>query len=200
MSNDKFNYTLEEQSTLLAQYTKMGTIINERQRPFNNVSPLLQAGIRGDDIVVVPRITVGDNGKLFHVTGNARTAVEAFDALGCEVRWGYAETPKKIPLIPGPVDENVRAIPLSELGDIRETGKLYEAYGSKIISPISVIYFGIKFPDEQRERALFTIWLDALGQFWYVILSRSGSKRSVNVSQDAPDARWGDGNCLLLRE
>ena len=170
MSNGKgkFDYTLEEQSTLLAQYTKMGTIINERQQPFTSVSPLLQAGIRGDDVIVVPKITVGDNGKIFHVTGNARTSIDAFDALGCEVRWGFAETPEKIgkiPLIPGPIDENVRAVPLKELGDIRKTGELYEAYGSKIVSPISGVYMATKYRDEQRERVLFTIWLGPDGQF-----------------------------------
>lgn len=192
----RFDYTLDEQAALLSQFGHVMEAVNERQRPAARVSLALQAAISDDDIVVVPKVTMTSTGKAYHVTGNARSAKEAIDALNCPVKWGLAEKPAEIPMIIQPVDCRVRAIPLEQ---VRTTEEIYGLY-SKILTPAEFFAFGAKFPEEQREAPHFTIWLDANGQFWDAILGVDGGERYVSVLQYHPDGRWDEYYRVPVRE
>ena len=196
MSSSSFNYRPGEQVALYAQAASVTKIIMERQRPYKLVSQALQAVISNDDIVVVPRVKVTSKGKVFHVTGNARSAKEAIDALDCPVKWGLAETPEKIPLVIQPVDCRVRPVPLDKITKGWDLFTLFP----RMVSPMALFAFGAKFPDEQREAPHFTLWLDSNGQFWCAFLGVGDGKRHVYVDQDHPMAQWRDKCRLLIYE
>ncbi|KKS34203.1 MAG: hypothetical protein UU95_C0016G0035 [Parcubacteria group bacterium GW2011_GWC2_42_12] len=191
----KFDYTLDEQAALLSQFGHVMEAVNERQRPAARVSLALQAAISDDDIVVVPKVTTTPTGKVFHVTGNAQSAKEAIDALNCPVKWGLAETPEKIPLIIQPVDCRARFIPL---GRVRTTEEIYNF--PKILPPTEFFALGAKFPKEQCEAPILDVWLDAVGRFWYAILTVNGVQRDVDVRQAHPVGQWRGHYRVPVRE
>lgn len=191
----KFDYTEAERAALLDQFASTMEIVLERQRPASRVSLALQALIGDDDIVVVPKVTATPTGKIFHVTGNARSVKEAIEALDCPVKWGLAETPEKIPMIIQPVDCKVRTIPLSQ---IRTTEEIYNF--PKILTPAEFFAFGAKFPKEQCEAPILDVWLDALGRFWYAVLDVNGDERNVRVGQSRPGGKWSEGCRVPVRE
>lgn len=196
MSSSTFEYTLDERAVLLDQFASVMKITQERQRPAARVSLALQAAISDDDIVVVPKVTVTPTGKVYHITGNARSAKEAVDALDCPTKWGLAETPEKISMIIQPVDCQARAI---TLGQVRTTEEIYRLY-PKILTPAEFFALGAKFPEEQRQAPLFMVWLDALGRFWCAVLGVDGGQRLVGVGRICPDGKWNESYRVPVRE
>ena len=163
------------------QKTKL--VLDERQRVTND-----------DKIVVDPRITVTSTGKVFHVTGNARSGKEAIEALNCPVSWALVNTPEMIPLIIQPVDSMVRT---ASLGGLTKTMELFGLY-PRVVSPMALFYFGAMFPEEQRQAPHFTVWLDDIGQFWFAILDVNGGKRSVHVNRGYGEGVWFKSYRLLV--
>ncbi|MBI4050830.1 MAG: hypothetical protein HY396_02550 [Candidatus Doudnabacteria bacterium] len=198
MSSGVFEYTAEEKAALLDQFGDVLGLVQERKRHPRHISRALQAAIGDDEIVVVPKIIQTPTGKIFHVTsdGKIRTAADAISALNCPVKWGLAEKPVEIPMIIQPVDCRVRVVPL---GEIRTTEEVYSLYPG-IVSPAEFFAFGTKFPEEQREAPIFTVWLDALGRFWEAILAVYVRERDVGVSRVRPDIEWLAYCRVLVRE
>ncbi|MDO8668139.1 MAG: hypothetical protein Q7K35_03500 [bacterium] len=196
MSSSTFNYTLEEQASLLSQFGHAMELVNERQRPASRVSLALQAVIRDDDIVVVPKVTATPAGKVYHVTGNARSAQEAINLLSGLLKLNLASNPAKIPLIIQPVDCYVRAVPLGKIVKTRELFGLFP----RIVSPMTLFAFGAKFPEEQRLARHFTLWANVDNQFWYALLGVNGDQFTVDVSQRHLDGQWYDSDHILVYE
>lgn len=195
MSSGMNVYSPEQFRTLFLQVKDVMDYAGEGKRSFESVARSLQAIISDDETVIVPKVTVTPTGKVYHITGNVRTAVDAFKALDCPVKWGFAETPAKIPMILQPVDAKVRLTPL---GKVMTTEEIYNL--PRIASPAQVLAFGAKFPAEQLEDPILTVWLDALGQFWCLILSRDDGKRFVGVDRSVPRGGWDDYCRVLLCE
>ena len=196
-TNRPFTNTDGQDLTAYRQLASVMGYVLGGQRSAGRVSAVLQTIISDDDIVVVPKVTAAATGKIFHITGNARSAKEAIGALNCPVKWGLAETPEKIPMIIQPVDCRARAIPL---GQIRTTGEIYKFY-PKILSPVEFFAFGAKFLDQQREAPYLSVWLDTLGRFWCAILGVHGDgRRDVVVRLDRPGGEWSEGCRVLVRE
>jgi hypothetical protein len=196
MSNGTFVWTPEQTAAGFAQFSKAMELVREGHRRPEIVSRALQVVIGDEDIITAPKMITTPTGKIFHVTGNFRTAEEAIASTDCKVKWGLAETPAKIPMIIQPVDCKVRAI---ELGKTMTTEEIYKTFPN-IISPAEALAFGAKFQQEQTEAPHFTVWLDAAGRFFYVVLGVGSDERSVNVDGDDPGGQWG-GRCrVLVRE
>jgi hypothetical protein len=195
MSSGMNVYSAEQSHILFGQVTDVMELAREGKRPFESVSRSLQAIISDDETVIVPKISVTPTGKIYHITGNSRTAVAAFEALNCPVKWGLADKPAKIPMILQPVDAKVRLAPL---GKVMTTEEIYNL--PKIASPAQVLAFGAKFQAEQLEGPIVTVWLDALGQFWYLVLYRLDDGRDVRVGQGGLQDEWRGGCRVLLCE
>ncbi len=197
MSNRKFEYSLEEKASLLAKFSKSMDLANEGARSFEAVSRPLQAIISDENIVVVPKVSIApDGGRIFHVTANFASAQEAIDAGKYPRKWALANTPAEIPLVIQPVDSRVRAV---SLGEYRRTKEIFGLYPN-IMSPIAVLAFGALFPEEQRDKPIFSIWKDAVGKFWCVFLSTSDCERLVGVFQEDLDDKWDDSSRVLVSE
>jgi len=200
--NGTFDYTLEEQATLLAQFTKSGTLINERKRPFDTVSRSLQAIIADDSVIQITPKVIADagDGKVLHVTGDYDSAALALDAGEYNDRYGFSENAKqiaKVPMIVQPVDRKVRISP--PLGRYVKTSEMFGLY-PKMTDPMTLFTLGAKFPKEQLDGPIFVVWKDHAGQFWCAILGGFGSRRRVNVRRVSPDGKWDDGYRVLLCE
>ncbi len=192
MSNGTFTYTQEQTVAHFAQFSKAMEMAREGQCDPANVTRALQAIIGRDEIVVASRVAVTPTGKIFHVTGDARSAAKAIEATGCPVKWNVAETPSKIPMSILPVDCHAQIAPL---GKTTTTEEIYKI--PKIASFNQIFAFAAEFPAEQLDDPIVTVCLDAEGQFWYAILVRRGSGRGVDVDQNHPDDEW-DGVCRVL--
>jgi len=195
MSNNV--YTETEIAAVFAQFSKVMELAREGQRPAEVVSRALRAVISDDDVVVVPKVTTApDGGKILHVTGNARSAQEAIDALDCPMKWGLADKPAEIPIVIQPVDCRTRLVPLGQVRTSKEILGLYP----KILNPAEFFALGAKFPGEQRDNPIVDIWLDAVGRFWYAILDVGGGQRSVDVYRNHPDLKWYERCRVPVRE
>ena len=199
MSNGaRFAYTIEEKAVLFDQFSKAMELAREGQRPFESVSRSQQAVIMDDSIVVQPKVTTDEAGKIFHVTGEWKTAAAAFDAGDYTHRWGLASEPAKIPMEVRPVDQRMRAVPLGEVRTAEQIVALYP----RQVSPIAALGFGARFPKEQERAPHIVVWRDALGQFWYLSLDVNFGVRgrSVSVFRVDPDNGFSAGCCVLVGE
>jgi hypothetical protein len=196
MGSGRFEYSLVEKAALFSQFASVMKIAHNQERPAARISLALQAAVSDDDIIVIPKVIQTPTGKVFHVTGNARTATDAINALDCPVKQGLAGTPAKIPMILQPVDCKVRAVPL---GMVISTEEVYSLY-PKILTPAEFFAFGAKFPEEQRKASHFTIWLDAKGRFWRAVLGADVGRRGVEVYLANPDVLWHVRYRVLVRE
>jgi len=199
MSNGtQFVYTPDQTVAHFDQFSKAMELTRERQRRPELVTQALQVIIGNEDIITAPKMITTPTGKLFHVTsdGKIRSAVAAINALDCPVKWGLEENPAQIPMIIQPVDCNARLV---TLGKVTTTEEVYRLY-PKIVTPGELFAFGAKFPNEQLQGPIFTVWLDASGQFFYAILDVDGGKRNMGVLDDHPGDEW-SGDCrALVRE
>src|SRR3989344_3004750 len=178
-SGTRFDYTAEERSVLLGQFSDVMKYAHEQLRPAARISLVLEAAISDDDVVVVPKIVQSPDGRILHVIGDPkiRTAAGAIEATGCKVKWGLAETPARIPMTIQPVDCRAR---LFELGEVRTAEQIYNLY-PKILTPAEFFALGAKFPKEQEDGSIATVWLDATGRFFYAGLLVHGDGRGVYV-------------------
>lgn len=189
MSNGEFAYTAEQTAALFAQFSKAMELARERQRDPMFVSRQLQP-------IIDPNIVAASVAGVFHVIGNFSSAAEAIDAGDYPVKWGYAEKPDEIPLIIQPVDCFVRAVPLGRLTKARDMFSLYP----RMIDPMTAFTFGVCFPEEQRKASHITLWMDTVGELWYVSLDVTGRPRLVRVRQVGPGGVFLDSCRVLVRE
>jgi hypothetical protein len=188
-------YTPEQRLDAFERAADVTKVVRENSR-MDKVLVGLKAIVSDDDFVVVPKITVTAGEKIFHVTSDpmVRTSTDMINKLDCPVKWGAAENPTKIPTIIQPVDCKVRLAPL---GQVMTTEQIYNL--PRIVTPAQYFAFGAKFPEEQLEGPIVTVWL-ADGRFWYAILNRCGRGRGVDVGQVRPGYEWRDRYRVLLCE
>ncbi len=179
---------------ILHQEASVKTLLAQGNRGLERYSQLLQAIIANDVISITPKAVAVAEG-IFYVTGNFQSVAEALDAGRYDVRWGLAQRPADIPLIVQPVDCRVRAVPL---GQAVKTGELFELC-PRLVDPMTLLTFGVKFPGEQCKALHFTVWLDAKGRFWYAILAIDGSRRAASVNWQDSCEEWKGDDCLLVR-
>lgn len=182
--------------TLFGQFSDGMKLVREGNRTPERASIVLSALISDDDIVVRPKAQMVGGEKIFHVTGNFETAKAAIDAGKYDYKYGYAGDMSKVPMAIQPVDARVRIVVPGRVVYNRELFGLIP----NLVDPFTALCFGVKFPEEQREHPLGTLWRDATGQLWYVFLYRGGSGRGVSVDQDGADSDWGEGVGFLARE
>lgn len=197
MSNGTL-WTPEQKGVIFDQVSRVMELGREGLREQPEVSRALQAIIGDDDIVVVPKVAQSPDGKVFHVTSDVkiRTAADAIAATGCEVKWGLAETPEKIPMVIQPADCRARLV---ELGKATTVEEIYTSF-PRVVSPGEYFAFGGKFPEEQKAGPIVEVWLDAQGQFCCAFLSVYGGERYVDVRRGRPVGKFNGGCRVLVRE
>lgn len=72
---------------------------------------------------------------------------------------------------------------LNLLDDSRESGQ-------RFAHPLVVLAIGEHEPNEQRDAPIFTVWHDANGQLWYLVLHEDAGSRGLLVRRGRPDDRW----------
>jgi hypothetical protein len=194
MSNGKFINTPEEKAVLFDQFSKVMEVVREGNRPAEAVSRALQAAIRDDNIVIQPKVETSGDVKIYHVIANFANATEAIEACDCPLKWGFADgRMAKVPMVVQPVNQRMRIVVPRRVVYNREL----PTFLPNLVSPIAALGFGFKFPKEQVERPIGTVWRDATGRFWCVYLRVDCGQRGVSVGQVDPDGYW-VGNCGFL--
>ncbi len=199
MSNGKHKYSLEEQSTLLSQLTKTGTLINEGKRPFDIVSRALQAIIADDSIVSITPKVISDKGvgKIFHVVGSFNDTAGVIDAGKYDYHYGYtcnAMEIAKVPMIIQPVDRKVTISP--PIGKALYTRELFDLY-PKMADPMTLLTLGAKFPKEHFEEPIIVVWEDHTGESWYAELADCEG-RSIDIQKSSHKGDIWRGYSVLL--
>jgi hypothetical protein len=194
MSNGKFVCTPQEKAVLFDQFSRVMEDVREGIRPAEVVSRALQAAIGDDNIIVQPKVEMAGDVKIYHVVANFANATEAIKACDCPLTWGFADgRMAEVPMAVQPVDQRMRIVVPGRVVYTRELPELLP----KLVSPIAALGFGFKFPKEQIERPIVTVWRDAVGRFWCVCLGIFGDQRDVRVDQSGPGDGWG-GSCGFL--
>ncbi len=180
---------VNEWEVAFGQVADVMKLLREGNRTPASVKPALQSIISDDIVVVQPKVTMQGDVKIYHVVASFNNAAEVIEATGCPVRWGFADgNMGKVPMVVQPVNQRMRIVIPGRVVYNRELPKLLP----NLVSPIAALGFGFRFPNEQTERPLATVWRDAVGRFWYVYLGVYGRQRSVRVRQFEPDDYWGD--------
>lgn len=189
-------YTPEQRLDAFDRAADVMKLIRENKRP-DRVLAGLKAIVSDDDIAVIPKVMVTPTGKVYHITSDpsVRTTAGLITGLDCPVKLGLAENPFKIPMIIQPCDCRARLVPL---GQVRTTEEIYNI--PLILGPNELFNFGRKFPEDQLQDPIVTVWLDSNGQCFCAILHRYLGERFVSVDRSHPDDGWVDCCCVLIRE
>lgn len=111
--------------------------------------------------------------------------------------YGYADNPEGIE------GQTFHAVTneteLDHPGKRFTTKQVYQRYGDKMADLSELLDYGIKNPDTQRQLPIGIVWKVG-DQFWYAILSSSGSLCELDVNQGYPDIEWNDYFRFLVRK
>lgn len=177
------------------QFADAMDLVHEGKRTPEEAARVLGPFISGDEIVVKPRVQIVGGEKVFLITGEFNTAAEVIAPY--EIKWGYADgQADKIPMVIQPGDVRARIVNVGRVVYNRELPLLLP----NLIDPFNALRFGLKFPDEQRQRPIGTVWRDATGRFWLVYLRVLDGRLSVDVGPGGPDGSWHGDVGFLVRE
>ncbi|MBI3952355.1 MAG: hypothetical protein HY336_00160 [Candidatus Doudnabacteria bacterium] len=181
--------------TAFGQFADAMDLLREGKRSPEDAAKVLGTFISGDEIVVKPRVEIVGGEKVFLITGEFNTAADVIAPY--PVKWGYADgKADQIPMVIQPGDVRGRLVNLGRVVYNRELPKLLP----NLLDPFNALRFGLKFPDEQRQRPIGTVWRDASGRFWFVCLRVFDGRPDVVVSPGGPGGDWSGGVDFLVRE
>lgn len=102
---------------------------------------------------------------------------------------------EKFPMTEDPV-ESIKEVCFNEILTIRNVVERINRAGKKFASPLTALRYAAKYPGKQLHHTMLVVF-EINGKFWYLLLTGSGSWRSLRVERWCLDSKWGQ-DCYFL--